>query len=603
MNCQECREQLVAYVEGLLDESARRDVEAHLEACAACGAERDAAVRFQGRLVSDAHALGQAPLAEAVMEGILREQTFRLRRIAARRKYLRAGLAAAATLIAGTVLASLLWERDVTLADVQEAVGRESWIHIRYDLDETKLDELPTIMQNDGIVEVWISLRDGNRYTHWVNGNAEFHDWARNISHHYKKQYGYIAVQWRSSYPPGMKPPEWKPKTAWESAVGPAEQQAREPKDTKYVRVERHDDTIDGRNVLRFDRFFKDETGERLLNQLWADPKTRRPVRERLHYRTSEAERKQGKRQSVTGVYDFPQEGPSSIYDLGVPPQTKVVLIGNDIPLPKPDVRKIIAAAEKAQHDFPTSYRAVIWTNDADREIEVIHRQGEKVRRDRCVSMGPERPAQHLPLPASAEQVLEWTRKQVPALVSLFDGERLLERTGPAGADAAGKRDLPQVRVTRMAAEDFFASGGNPIVLFQWPVGPAITSYVYEVVSGGSETPAGCIALRGEKGGSRSDIYLDPSVNYICVRSVNWFKPHGEWEKTTEQWLSRFQRLPGGQWYAARRLWIDYGGPEPRRHRSQEYWNIDLKVLKADEFPAGLLDAHKLLEGVQQKPE
>ena len=52
MNCAECRENLVACVEGLLDREESLQCQAHLEICAACRAEYAAITRLQRQLVA-----------------------------------------------------------------------------------------------------------------------------------------------------------------------------------------------------------------------------------------------------------------------------------------------------------------------------------------------------------------------------------------------------------------------------------------------------------------------------------------------------------------------------------------------------------------------
>jgi anti-sigma factor RsiW len=42
MNCKEVKPELVAHLDGELQDSIRSEVEAHLESCAACRAEREA---------------------------------------------------------------------------------------------------------------------------------------------------------------------------------------------------------------------------------------------------------------------------------------------------------------------------------------------------------------------------------------------------------------------------------------------------------------------------------------------------------------------------------------------------------------------------------
>ena len=50
MNCAECQDDLVAYIEGLLDREASLECRAHLEACAGCRAEYKAITSLQQRL-------------------------------------------------------------------------------------------------------------------------------------------------------------------------------------------------------------------------------------------------------------------------------------------------------------------------------------------------------------------------------------------------------------------------------------------------------------------------------------------------------------------------------------------------------------------------
>lgn len=74
MNCAECREKLVAWVEGLLDREESLQCQAHLETCAACRAEYAAIIRLQRQLVARGQATAEVSLIEPVMRRILQEQ-------------------------------------------------------------------------------------------------------------------------------------------------------------------------------------------------------------------------------------------------------------------------------------------------------------------------------------------------------------------------------------------------------------------------------------------------------------------------------------------------------------------------------------------------
>ena len=79
MNCAECKELLVAYVERLLEESQKQAVAEHLKDCSACRAEAKELTRLHDRLVSNGKVLAQSHLEDRVLDRIVREQNVRLK--------------------------------------------------------------------------------------------------------------------------------------------------------------------------------------------------------------------------------------------------------------------------------------------------------------------------------------------------------------------------------------------------------------------------------------------------------------------------------------------------------------------------------------------
>jgi len=79
MNCAECRELLVAHLEGLLDESQEQTVLEHLGQCQACRAELADMQTLQHRLVNNGKSPAQSDLENDVMNRIIREQNARLK--------------------------------------------------------------------------------------------------------------------------------------------------------------------------------------------------------------------------------------------------------------------------------------------------------------------------------------------------------------------------------------------------------------------------------------------------------------------------------------------------------------------------------------------
>lgn len=80
MTCQDWCNELVAYLEGLLDETPRSQLESHLAQCPACQGELWELRQLTDRLAREGFAVPPVCLDSAVMDRLLREQTLELRR-------------------------------------------------------------------------------------------------------------------------------------------------------------------------------------------------------------------------------------------------------------------------------------------------------------------------------------------------------------------------------------------------------------------------------------------------------------------------------------------------------------------------------------------
>ena len=79
MNCTECKELLVEYIEGLLGESQKQAVSEHLSNCQSCESELTSFQSLEDRLVKNGKAVAQSNLEGDVMNEILRKQRYRLK--------------------------------------------------------------------------------------------------------------------------------------------------------------------------------------------------------------------------------------------------------------------------------------------------------------------------------------------------------------------------------------------------------------------------------------------------------------------------------------------------------------------------------------------
>jgi len=81
MNCLECKELLVAYVEGLLAEQQKQAVQSHLTACPSCRAEESDLKSLRDRLATNGRIFAQSRLEDKVLNRIIREQNLKLKNI------------------------------------------------------------------------------------------------------------------------------------------------------------------------------------------------------------------------------------------------------------------------------------------------------------------------------------------------------------------------------------------------------------------------------------------------------------------------------------------------------------------------------------------
>jgi hypothetical protein len=168
MNCAECRENLVACLEGLLEAEPSRQCQAHLESCEACRAEYAGITRLQERLVARGRAAAEVSLVEPVMRVV------RQRQIEPERTTLMSlifknpwgfGLGAAATAAAIILIIALAAPKaQAKAADVMakgaRAVAKLTSIHLRGQLRTLPGDNFSYIDADSDFypIELWKQL-------------------------------------------------------------------------------------------------------------------------------------------------------------------------------------------------------------------------------------------------------------------------------------------------------------------------------------------------------------------------------------------------------------------------------------------------------------
>ena len=128
MNCSDCKEILVEYIEGLLGESQKQQVAEHLKDCPNCRAEVQQLTKLHERLLQNGKALARDDFENDVMNKIIREQNVQLkaasratkalgiRRIIMKSPFVK--IAAAAVIIIAVLIGINPFSSNVTFADV-----------------------------------------------------------------------------------------------------------------------------------------------------------------------------------------------------------------------------------------------------------------------------------------------------------------------------------------------------------------------------------------------------------------------------------------------------------------------------------------------------
>lgn len=194
MKCTECKELLVAHLEGLLDESQERAVLEHLEQCQTCRAELEGLQTLQQRLVNNGKVLAQSDLENDVMNQIIREQNARLKAaeqasagLAIRRLIMKSPITklaiAAAVIVVAIVSIQIFGGGAVTYALDQTINANHSvrYLHVKIphgEQDEPKelwiaCDENGQVQSVRFQIPEWASPEDGAKSVVWNQGIAK----------------------------------------------------------------------------------------------------------------------------------------------------------------------------------------------------------------------------------------------------------------------------------------------------------------------------------------------------------------------------------------------------------------------------------------------
>jgi len=468
----------------------------------------------------------------------------------------KSGLGLAACLLIGAFLwFAITWPTSITLADVHKSIESKTWVLVSYE---------------DGMKE-WANLRERQCFlTYNRNGNfyVGMRDHVNGIWRAYHSNWGRQIHE----EPFDVRP---YPQTPWEYAVGDWDDRGKS--EFSHTVVEKVNDTIDGRQVVRFDTYSIGPLDLRVLTQqVWADPETRLPVRIRKYSRPDEFN---------TGDFSFPETGPSSIYDLNTPKGLEIVRNWGII---EPAARAIVDAGKEALQNLPDKMQIVEKRNN---RIGIYYRIGNKLRHETYAKINVEN-NNPLPVepPETKENLREWAMHNLTLVqLRIYDGEY------EYSLDEVPWK--PEVKLSVEYCGEDWIDTRLPI-RGQWPythnVGPM------KVLEDEPGTPPECVLLRYEGLGLRRDWYVDPERDYICVKRIQSKKDEdtNQFINPSEIELTDLVQLSSGQWYA-----------RTTTSQGEVLVEYDVKLLSDSEIEqltgkddsTGFFDGEKLIKSARDK--
>ncbi len=316
---------------------------------------------------------------------------------------------------------------------------------------------------------------------------------------------------------------------------------------------------------------------------------------------------------------DYPDEGPTDIYALGVPRDTPV-----EDRTPPPDLDRILKLVEQNRRDFG-DYFAVAGGDNRNRHfaVHLVRCKGNKSRID--VGLGDTR---HV---ASGTEMEQWWQEHgrdvMPVGAVLCDGRRLYQRSF-VGREAEWKPSDRRIREgsERAAAAGIGITAGHYVDLLAYPStlspeelasAPFLTARLDPT---GENGPAGSVRVErqiAERGGAtdrrtyrKEEFWLQPEYGYAVVKYVisDCLEVNEDPLQKQKQLVHEydgFRQTPSGVWYPTVSRWKNATQSENKNepdgielHDKVTYFYLDFTA----ELPDGLFSPKwhgDILDGIQ----
>lgn len=317
----------------------------------------------------------------------------------------------------------------------------------------------------------------------------------------------------------------------------------------KIVDQERREVMEGGKKWIEFQMvLFPGEANQATLR---VDPETRLPV---YLFVTSPDDASQ----SHKWEFDYPEEGPTDIYALGVPRETKI-----DDRMPSDEAQRLFDAMA-ASRALIGGFRLMVAEDEEDR-IFIVNRKGDRWRVDVCHGLDPREPAVDQ---AASDWFAELLKRSTPIPLYICDGKTVY-RNPSLGRSA--EKDVQWRKVGRyVAPQDLMSVGWLSYTGLAFAPYVKLWELVYPDLTPAGSTPfeldrrppdaPGCVLTKRfslSTGGTawHEWCYVDPAKGHAVVRAELFYVPADtppDPESCTEHWSMRmedFRQTTNGLWY------------------------------------------------------
>jgi len=605
---------LASFALGELSAEAQTEIKAHLSVCPQCASELkrlEALLGCAGRigeLSADARTCESAK--QAVFTAIKSEEMKPARKASTSLKFIWGTIvksritkvAIPAVVAVGVILAWFYSSVSITspafgVEDVLDAMRKAKWMHIEYEIAELNADP-NAIGKAKRQVETWISVDPRRLIVVRADGSIDFSDEELGKTASYDPETNTITL---TTYEANMSNEQ-------ASSIGDLLLKQLSELEKRGDKVTYSDAIYQDKLVTRIDVDRSDESGAGQRMSMFVDPQTHLPRKLTFEQVAS------GQRVVASGIFDYPERGPTDIYEAGAPRDAELKTIDRR---PTPAFVEAIRPYREAREKLVSKYVLIttrISLKDFIDTVNVIYNDGRQQRFEHHSVFKPGDAIDQMwavhstAMGRTFESLLDWARKAKSGstTIYLYDGQYYYRfERDDAGKWTSGSRQYwPDFNPI---PDEDLAELGWPLMSTQGKVVENDYSQAHNLL---------CAETRSEHqirdgklmiSARRNLFYLDPEHGYICRRvevfahlqpsaatpvdELDFDPAEIPSEPCSITEITELGQTDTGQWYPLR---IEHRTPSRLSSVTRTYLRTDC------EFPEDIFDPDKVISEAGQ---